>query len=502
MCSSPPATRCMPSAFSGSSSIVGVLVVLIVGVCRGGPLDSAARLGLKTAPYTSAEPRPVRAMTLAEALPALHALDDRAPEELRASQLTEATWSKWIAQRDVDIRSRLDKGDEDSVINLMLYGTTFTRQPRATPDDLGSPGKKRVDVDDVMEGRLTDLVKAIESPGNDERLQFARHIVERHGIAVGLQSRGETRKYLQVLRSRVLAENKKYADRLSPVALASDAERRESAATVYRDRGLSSDTSLRVNFALDQALTALRNRRKFARRAMDHVAVIGPGLDFVDKAQGYDFSPVQMIQPFAIVDSLRRLGLASQPSVMAFDINPRVLSHLNQIQQRASGNESYRLNLVLEQNARTTQIDPKLIEYWEHFGAQIGEAIPAEVPNTFATRVRARALAVRPAVVRNITGQDLDVVVGRLASAPDGGFDAIVATNVLVYYEPFEQALAVANMASMLTPGGVLLTSQPLPLPETAGLSATLIVSVDFDRVITATGSHQRGDSIYAYTKK
>jgi hypothetical protein len=443
----------------------------------------------------------VRAMTLAEALPVLHAFGERVPQELRASQLTETTWSSWIGRRDAAIRSRLDKGDEDSVVNLMLYGTTFTRQPRATPDDLATSEKERVD--DVMEGRLVDLATAIESPGSDERLQFARHVVERHGVIVSARSPDETRKYLAALRSRVLAENKQYAGRLTPVSVATDAERREGSATVYRDRGLSSDTSLRVNFALELALTALRDRGELTHSALNRVAVIGPGLDFIDKAQGYDFYPVQMIQPFAIADSLLRLGLATRPSMTAFDISPRILAHVRQMQDRATRNEPYRLNLILEQNTRTARTEPALIEYWQRFGAQIGAPTPAEVPNAYAARVRARAIAVRPRVVLDVTSKELNVVVGRVASASAGGaFDAIVATNVLVYYDAFEQALAVANMAKMLARGGVLLTNQPVPLPGAAGLSETLIASVDFDRVITAAGSHQRGDSIYAYTKK
>ncbi len=527
MCSSRRATRCMHSASSGSSVSVGVLYIVIAMTCSAGSLAPAARRGLKTALYTaeaaacragSLDPaarcdldtapdtaeegsRTVRAMTLAEALPVLHAVGERVPEELRVPQLTESIWSKWVARRDADIRSRLDKGDEDSVVNLMLYGTTFTRHPRATPDDLATSERTRVDA--VMEGRLIDLVTAIESPGRDERLQFARQVVERHGGIVGPRLRGETRKYLEALRSRVLAENQRYANRLSPGALASDAERRESSATVYRDRGLSSDTSLRVNFALEQALIALRDRRELRRPAINRIAVIGPGLDFLDKAQGYDFYPVQVIQPFAIADSLLRLGLATRPAVTAFDISPRILAHLRSMREHATHNQPYRLNLVLERDTRTTQSEPALTEYWERFGAQIGAPMPTELPPAFAARVRARAIAVRPQVVLDVGGRDLDVVVGRVAGpSADDAFDAIVATNVLVYYDPFEQALAVANMANMLARGGVLLTNQPVPGPGAAGLSATLIAAVDFDRVVTSTGSHQRGDSMYAYTKK
>ena len=35
----------------------------------------------------------------------------------------------------------------------------------------------------------------------------------------------------------------------------------------------------------------------------------------------------------------------------------------------------------------------------------------------------------------------------------------MVATNVLLYYDTFEQTLALASIAAMLRPGGVLLTN-------------------------------------------
>jgi len=72
---------------------------------------------------------------------------------------------------------------------------------------------------------------------------------------------------------------------------------------------------------------------------------------------------------------------------------------------------------------------------------------------------------------------------------------------VLVYYESFEQALAVSNIASMLRAGGLLMTNQPVPVPAACGLSPVLIVSVGFDRVQSGTGSHERGDSIFVYRK-
>jgi predicted TPR repeat methyltransferase len=53
--------------------------------------------------------------------------------------------------------------------------------------------------------------------------------------------------------------------------------------------------------------------------------------------------------------------------------------------------------------------------------------------------------------------------VERLVPAEDADkLDVVVATNVLVYYSVFEQSLALANLALMLRPGGVLLSNNVL----------------------------------------
>ena len=57
-------------------------------------------------------------------------------------------------------------------------------------------------------------------------------------------------------------------------------------------------------------------------------------------------------------------------------------------------------------------------------------------------------------------------------------FDLIIATNVLVYYDVFEQALALANLTSLLKDHGFLLSNTVLPeidaLPiRVAGLLST-----------------------------
>src|SRR5207302_75260 len=83
-----------------------------------------------TVPIKSPVPFDDAAPILA-ALPNLPAgLKDKTAPELRAA------WPAWVARHDAEIRARLYRGDEDSVVNFWLYGTTFTSLPRATEQDL------------------------------------------------------------------------------------------------------------------------------------------------------------------------------------------------------------------------------------------------------------------------------------------------------------------------------------------------------------------------------
>jgi chemotaxis methyl-accepting protein methylase len=104
-----------------------------------------------------------------------------------------------------------------------------------------------------------------------------------------------------------------------------------------------------------------------------------------------------------------------------------------------------------------------------------------------------RALQIRPDLVTSIRSTDLNIILERLT--PGGApFDLIVATNVLVYYTPFEQALALANIAAMLRPGGLLLTNalkEQLPAPA---FSAAIPVDVMFDR-------RGGGDTLYWFRR-
>jgi predicted TPR repeat methyltransferase len=66
---------------------------------------------------------------------------------------------------------------------------------------------------------------------------------------------------------------------------------------------------------------------------------------------------------------------------------------------------------------------------------------------------------------------DFDIVTDRL----DGdAFDLVIATNVFIYYDALDQALAMSNVEAMLKPGAFLLANIATP-----GLASVPLRPVD-----------------------
>jgi len=437
-------------------------------------------------------------MPYVDAKPIIETLrQDLVPIEFRGSPAGRgATWTAWVTQHDKEIRARLERGDEDSIVNLLLFGVTFTRLPRVTDKDAPLPGQSGQLVDSALvQGRLTDLVTALASPGTNDRLLFARAVAERNGFdpASAAGREGLRRRIADDLR-RVLAENDAYTQTKAAGPAPGPGAVQES--TFFHDRGLSSDTSIFPDVAIDQALGALKANGIVRPDAIRRVAIIGPGLDFADKRDGHDFYPQQTLQPFAVVDSLRRLGLAAagMPAVVTFDLSGRVNQHLQAARARARAGEPYLLNVPRDTTARW---NPELVSYWERFGDRIGDPAVGSAPAA-AGAVTVRSVRVRPGEVAAIEPQDLNIVLQRIDLPAGDRFDLVVATNVLVYYDVFEQCLALANITRMLKPGGVFLSNTDVPtLPHLpiARIGYTELAYTDqanaADRLVWLQRSHE-----------
>ncbi|MBI3050181.1 MAG: class I SAM-dependent methyltransferase [Acidobacteria bacterium] len=412
--------------------------------------------------------------------------DNLLPPELRsaAPAAREAVWPAWVSRRDQEIRARLARADEDSLLNLLLLGTTFTRHPRVTDlAALRAPDAAAA----MLAGRVDDLVGALSGPGGDERIRFARGVIAGTGTTVETPAgRRQAREYLFAILARVTRETEEFARTVAAMSQLDDPVAKLALdATNYRDRGLSSDTSIVPNFAIDQALQDLRTAGRLRPGTVRRVAVVGPGLDVIDRREGYDFYPVQTIQPFAVIDSLMRLGLAvrDQLHVTTFDVSPKVNGHLDAARRRADGGDGYIIQLPLGSHERWRA---ELIAYWERFGKSVGDDADAAAPPA-NSGVRVRAIQVRPEVLRSVVPQDLNIVLQRLDGlAPAERFDLVVATNIFIYYDVFEQSLALANVARMLRPGGLLLSNTLVP--ELPGLPMTLVTHTDVVYTETAVG--------------
>ena len=216
-------------------------------------------------PYLDAKP-------IFEALP-----KDLLPSELRAQTPAglESAWPAWVARRDVTIRARLERGDEDSIVNFLLFGTTFTKLPRATERDLLELAGRPSRAASPFVGRIEDLAAGIASPGTNERLQFARQVVEGKGINPGTAAgKNQVRHYLDESLMRVSAELVSDSRAIRSAMLRNDprAELLETA-TLFRDRGLSSDTSIDIDFAIERALEAIKAKGMLGAGSVRRVAI-------------------------------------------------------------------------------------------------------------------------------------------------------------------------------------------------------------------------------------
>ncbi|MGH9908381.1 MAG: class I SAM-dependent methyltransferase [Pyrinomonadaceae bacterium] len=428
--------------------------------------------------FAQSEPRRIIYLPFDDARPVLEALDEILPIELKGKTVLEqeALWQSWASRHDGEIRARLAQGDEDSLINFLLFGTSFTKQPRVSLEHLGKMKRKASlvqsagteeqpnQISRLIAERIKDLLMALAKPGGNERLLFARQsLVAQKGFRLRTsEQRKRVGEYLRSSLDRVLNENAGYARVLESARLqGNSSEEFAERSRLFRTRGLASDTSLLPNFAIEESLRVIKTRGLLEPGAVRRVAVVGPGLDFTDKQEGYDFYPQQTIQPFAIIDTLLRLELSKLDTlqVVTFDLSPRVNHHLALARQRAQRGQAYVLQLPRDLNGLWT---PEAVRYWEHFGDQVGvREPPVAIPGT-AGDLKVRAVRIAPSVVTRVLPVDTNIVLQRLDLPASERFDLIIATNIFVYYDTLDQSLAMMNIERMLRPGGFMLSNNAL----------------------------------------
>jgi hypothetical protein len=337
---------------------------------------------------------------------------------------------------------------------------------------------------------VDDLVAGLRNPGDNERLIFLQRFLGSQGIEAGTADGSQqTGKFILQNLLRVVQERKVLAERakdaqadIKPDESLSASASLLDRASLFRDRGVSLDTGIFPDFSIEQALRDLKQRGELREGQVARVAVIGPGLDFIDKNEesAYDYYPQQTLQPFALYDSLLRLKLAKANgvSMSIFDISSRVIEHIQRARERAGKNIGYVIQLPRDV-ARTWP--PELVRYWKSLGDQVGTATTPITPPAIFPGLETRAVLIRPDVVRACEPIDLNIVLERLNLAAGERFDLMVGTNIFVYYDAFEQTLALENVGAMLKQGGLLLTNDRLPEVRAGSMRLAGVTVVPLD---------------------
>jgi len=408
-------------------------------------------------------------ISLEEARPVLSGMSASLPPDLNGPATQgPAEWSAWVLKQDHQIRERLDRGEEDTLTNLLRFGVTFTKEYRIDDEYLPKYGSSSL-VNAFAENRANDLIRAITSPNATEGVAHMRAFLEKKGYSFKTpEDRKKIKKYLLDNLARLRDEYLHYRAQVKD----------DSRFQLFQQRGISLDTNLWPDFLIDEHLRHMVEQGLLKPGSVHRVAVVGPGLDFANKEKGNDYYPLQTIQPFAVLDSLFRLGLADPATVELYslDISPDVNFHIDRARKSAAAGRSYTVQLPWDTSARhTSEYRKGFVNYWLKLGEHIGESVaPIAVPTGAAAETQTRAVKIRPAIVRRVTALDMNIVYQRLQPAAQQGFDLIIGTNIFVYFDAFEQSLARVNMSLMLNPGGFVLSNDKLPGAVSAGLADSL----------------------------
>ena len=240
-------------------------------------------------------------VSFSSAQPVLEAMRSQLPPELKTS-LNAATWDKWVRTEDKEIRSRIEEGEENTLTNLLRMGVTFTQERPITYEDLGEFGRSPA-VDVIADRRANDLIVALAGPHPSEGMLEMRALLEKKGFSL------KTPDGQKKVKAYLLANLGRWRDDVARAR----AQIKSNPYQAFKDRGISTDSNLYPDYTIEIHLKHMMDQGLLKPGSIHRVAIVGPGLDFVNKKSGSDFYPPQTTQPFAVIDSLARLGRPTPP---------------------------------------------------------------------------------------------------------------------------------------------------------------------------------------------
>jgi hypothetical protein len=265
---------------------------------KEGPMRRRIMLGsVVLASLAFARLEGVRYLRWTEIQPLLAGITASATDKL--PEVTDSKeWDGWIRQRDAEIRGAIDGSIEDSISMLIMYGTTFTTQPRLrSPAEAVNPAG---DLTPAARARMDAFIGGLDQI-DDERFRSVLQFLRRRRIP-----QDELRAYLNGNLRRAALE---------------------------RAHNHLAGPSVLGSYSIEQALNTLKSIGKSPAR-IRRIGVIGPGLD-----PEYDPDTDNL---FASLEAALASGLtkAGNVELVVLDINPWVLSHVRGAAAKAGGRYS------------------------------------------------------------------------------------------------------------------------------------------------------------------
>ncbi len=386
--------------------------------------------------------------------------DDVAPLGPRLDEhaIRAGSFAAFVERTHAENLRRVREGDLDHLVFYILQSDRFTKAPAIEPalsakalvEGLPDPqrdaflqkGEASPPIAPPVRARISAFLHGVDSPASDRRLGYFQSLVRTIFPERAQRESALAGEYLRVM--RFVYQKEFVAQRTGANAVAA----------LYRTRGLSTDTAVEAGYVVYQGLGIVRSLDPAKR--IRRVLIVGPGLDLAPRTGLLEASPPESYQPWAVIDALLSLGLsrADDLQVVGGDINPRVIERLER-----SRAEPPVLTLVSEiRQSDTVSLSAEYREYFGRLGSAIGGADPSKRDTAqVAPGHLVKTVRVAGKVASVLRAAPLDIVTERL-DVP--GFDLIVATNILPYFDDVQLMLAMSNVAAMLAPGGVFLHNE------------------------------------------
>lgn len=381
--------------------------------------------------------------------------------------ISEKNFDDYIASLDRRTAERETIGESDHMIYFVLQSERFTRQRKVEPavsayefvQNLSAPERAQYLSEEArlppLEKlpaaaalRLRDFKKALETPTNDERLAYFKSFIQEHRKSAGSVSEYL---YAQYARAMKFLYEKEFVSR----GITDPQRATAYIASLYQNRGHSTDTQVEANFAVYIALAALK--AEGGSKRLNNVLIVGPGLDFAPRTDLIDVIDPQSYQPFAVADALINLQLADPDRlrIHCVDINNRVVSHLRRFPKQ-SVKQLALVSGVAESGKRILSAEYK--RYFEFLGRQIGTESPLNgLPQEYSGHLK-KTLSIRGPVADAVSVEKLNIVTERME--PSAPYDLVVVTNVFPYFNSVELLLSIVHIEAVMGKGSYLIHNE------------------------------------------